>query len=215
MKIFLIVGLITFTLVNYAASQTASNKTVKIGNQVWMSENLNVATFSNGDKIHEVRSSAEWIKYYTDGKPAWCYYNFKSENGKKYGKLYNWFAVSDKRGLAPKGWRVSTLEDWSVLSQTLGNEDVAAKKLRNKTGWKLSGNGTNEVGFNGLPGGSINAYGMFGDIGFWGTWWCYDNMDAKLLKGKYLKHDSDMVEEYASYMKTDGLSVRCVKEVGE
>lgn len=215
MKKILITVLFIFMLANHATSQTVSkdtDKTVKIGNKIWMTENLNVSTFSNGDKVQEVRSSAEWIKCYNEKKPAWCYYEFKPENGKKYGKLYNWYAVHDKRGLAPKGWQVSTIEDWAELAQSLGGEVSAAKKLRSQTGWKQNGNGTNIAGFNGLPGGSINAYGIFGDIGFWGSWWCYNMTETKLVKGKYLKFDSDRIEDYASYLKNDGLSVRCVKK---
>jgi len=177
-----------------------------------MSENLNVATFRNGDKIQEVSSAAAWIKAYEDKKPAWCYYGFKATNGRKYGKLYNWFAVQDKRGLAPNGWQVSTSEDWAELARFTGAEQSAAKQLRSKSDWKRNGNGTDSVGFNGLPGGSVNAYGMFGDIGFWGSWWCYSDTETKLITGKYLKFDSDRIEDYASYLKTDGLSVRCVRK---
>jgi uncharacterized protein (TIGR02145 family) len=215
MKTIFFIGLAIFLYTYNAESQIDGNKaykTVKIGNQEWMSENLNVSTFNNGDKITEAKSSAQWTKLCNEKKPAWCYYDFKAENGKKYGKLYNWFAISDKGGLAPAGWRISTFEDWEILAKFVGGRDIAAKKLKNQTGWKQEGQGTNNFGFNGLPGGSINAYGMFGDIGFWGSWWCYDVPDAKLVKGIYLKHDSDTIEEYASYMKVDGLSVRCVRK---
>ncbi len=78
-------------------------KTVVIGNQVWMAENLNVSTFCNGDTIPEIRNNADWLNAGYLGKPAWCYYENDSNNGKTYGKLYNWYAVNDPRGLAPKG----------------------------------------------------------------------------------------------------------------
>jgi uncharacterized protein (TIGR02145 family) len=210
-----IVTLILFLILGTSSAQTISPKTyqsVKIGDQEWMTENLNVSAFSNGDKIVEAKTSVQWTKLCNEKKPAWCYYEFKLENGKKYGKLYNWFAISDKRGLAPAGWRISTYQDWEILAKFAGGKAIASKKLKSKTGWKQEGNGTNNYGFNGLPGGSVNAYGMFGDIGFWGSWWCYDVPDAKLVKGIYLKHDTDEIEEYASYLKDDGLSVRCIKE---
>jgi uncharacterized protein (TIGR02145 family) len=215
MKTILMTALLFITLLSPATAQSVSKesfKTVKIGSQTWMSENLNVATFRNGDKIQEVSSAAAWIKAYEDKKPAWCYYGFKATNGRKYGKLYNWFAVQDKRGLAPNGWQVSTSEDWAELARFTGAEQSAAKQLRSKSDWKRNGNGTDSVGFNGLPGGSVNAYGMFGDIGFWGSWWCYSDTETKLITGKYLKFDSDRIEDYASYLKTDGLSVRCVRK---
>lgn len=215
MKTLSFVGLILLFMISTVDAQTVSPKnykTVKIGQQEWMTENLNVSTFSNGEKITEAKTSAQWTKLCNEKKPAWCYYEFKPENGKKYGKLYNWFAISDKRGLAPEGWRISSFEDWEILAKFVGGRATAAKKLKNQTGWKQEGNGSNNYGFNGLPGGSVNAYGMFGDIGFWGSWWCYDVPDAKLVKGIYLKHDTDEIEEYASYLKDDGLSVRCIKK---
>ncbi len=215
MKKTLMAVLFVFALLQHATAQAASKESfpsVKIGNQTWMSENLNVGKFRNGDKILEVKSSAVWVQAYNQKIPAWCYYEFKAANEKKYGKLYNWYAVQDKRGLAPKGWRVATVEDWAELSRFVGNEGSAAKQLRSQSGWKEKGNGTNNLGFNGLPGGSVNAYGMFGDVGFWGSWWSYNGAEAKLVKGIYLKFDSDRIEEYASYLKTDGLSVRCVRE---
>lgn len=76
----------------------------------WLAENLNVSCFRNGDIIDEVRSDEDWERYGNDHKPAWCYYNNDPENGKRYGKLYNWFAVNDPRGLAPKGWHIPCLE---------------------------------------------------------------------------------------------------------
>lgn len=215
MKMTLMAVLFVLALLQHASAQAAGKESfpsVQIGNQTWMSENLNVGVFRNGDKIQEVKSSAAWVQAYNKKIPAWCYYEFKAANGKKYGKLYNWYAIQDKRGLAPNGWRVATVEDWAELARFAGAEDKAAKQLRSKSGWKEQGNGTNNFGFNGLPGGSINAYGMFGDVGFWGSWWSYTGVDAKLVKGVYLKYDSDRIEEYASYLKTDGLSVRCVRE---
>lgn len=215
MQKIVLTTLLFFALIHSAAAQPARKegfKTVTIGNQTWMSENLNVRTFRNGDTIQEIRSAEAWIQAYNAKKPAWCYYAFQVENGKKYGKLYNWYAVHDKRGLAPEGWQISTSDDWAELARFAGTEENAAKQLRSRSGWKRDGNGTDSVGFNGQPGGSVNAYGMFGDIGFWGSWWCYTDADTKLVTGKYLKFDSDRIEDYASYLKTDGLSVRCLRK---
>lgn len=187
-------------------------ESVLIGDQEWMVPNLNVSFFRNGEKILEAKTSEQWVKYYTEGTSAWCYYDFKAENGQKYGKLYNWFAVHDERGLAPEGWRVSTCEDWEILAKYAGGTELAGKKLRSKRGWHFDQNGTDEFGFNGSPAGSINAYGMFGDINNWGSWWCYNPL-ANPVYGKYLKYDNDMVTDYASYLKTDGLSVKCICEI--
>lgn len=109
---------------------------IKIGAQVWMKENLGVDYFRNGDPIPRVDSIEEWIKSSEMGQPAWCYYNNDSTKGEKYNKLYNWYAVNDKRGLAPEGWHVPTDLEWKVLSNNLGGEDFAAKRLIRLSGSK-------------------------------------------------------------------------------
>ena len=89
---------------------------VKIGDQKWMSVNLNVSHFRNGDSIPEVRTPEDWEKAGKEQKPAWCYYDNNPENQSRLGKLYNWYAVNDPRGLAPEGWHVSSDADWNVLT---------------------------------------------------------------------------------------------------
>jgi hypothetical protein len=91
-------------------------ESVRIGDQLWMTRNLDVDRFRNGDLIPHVKSDEEWIKAGENGQPAWCYYDNDPKNGKKYGKLYNWFAVNDPRGLAPKSWHVPTDEEWTEYS---------------------------------------------------------------------------------------------------
>jgi uncharacterized protein (TIGR02145 family) len=140
-------------------------KEVKIGNQVWMTENLNVDKFRNGDPIPEAKTAVEWEKLGKEGKPAWCYYDNDISNGEKYGKLYNWFAVNDLRGLAPEGWRIPNDSDWLKLSNFLGGEMVSGTKMKSIEHWFENGNGTNLYGFNALPGGFRNIAGTFFDIG--------------------------------------------------
>lgn len=96
------------------ATDIDNNKygTIEIGKTIWMSKNLNVSKFSNGDKIFEAKSIEDWEKAMNDSIPAYCYYDFNKKFGKKYGKLYNGFAVRDKRGLAPEGWHISDSVDW-------------------------------------------------------------------------------------------------------
>ncbi len=100
---------------------------VKIGNQVWMTENLNVDRFRNGELIPEAKTKEEWIKAGENKQPAWCYYNNDPSNGKKYGKLYNWYAVSDSRGLAPENWRIPSDKEWVLLVELVYKK----KKYRN------------------------------------------------------------------------------------
>ena len=108
-------------------------KGVAIGSQVWMSTNLNVSTYRNGDVIPQVQDKDTWDKLTTG---AWCYYENNAANGTKYGKLYNWYAVNDARGLAPAGWHIPTDGEWTVLSTYLGGEDVAGKKMKSTSGWE-------------------------------------------------------------------------------
>ena len=89
----------------------------KSGN-IWMSKNLNVSKFKNGDVIPEAKSQAQWSAAHRDKKPAWCYYNNDPKNGERYGKLYNGYAVLDSRGLAPCGWRISSENDWKTLKKS-------------------------------------------------------------------------------------------------
>ncbi len=110
-------------------------KTVTIGTQVWMLENLNVSTFKNGVAIPEVQDKDAWNKASKNHQPAWCYYDNDPKNGAKYGKLYNWYAVIDTSGLCPQGWHVPSDADWEILITYLGGKDVAGAKMKAKSGW--------------------------------------------------------------------------------
>ncbi len=92
----------------------------QIGTQIWMMENLNTDTFQNGDLIMEAKSWFEWNFANIHCQPAYCYFNDDVKNGLKYGKLYNWYAVNDRRGLAPVGWHVPSYNEWNVLFEEIG-----------------------------------------------------------------------------------------------
>ena len=153
-------------------------KTVIIGNQEWMSENLRVEHYRNGDLIPRVEDIEEWKLLKTG---SWCYYQNKPENGDKFGKLYSWYAVNDKRGLAPKGWHIPSDEEWSELIEYLGGEDIAGIKLKEINSWKRYSGETNESGFSALPGGVGLNNGYISQPGwdtfFWSTTEC-DNKKA-------------------------------------
>jgi uncharacterized protein (TIGR02145 family) len=110
-------------------------KGVAIGTQVWTTKNLDVATFRNGDAIPQAKTDEEWEAAGDNKQPAWCYHENNTANGTKHGKLYNWYAVNDVRGLAPTGYHIPTDEEWTVLSTFLGGEDVAGKKMKSTSGW--------------------------------------------------------------------------------
>ena len=98
----------------------ANSQTVTIGNQTWMTKNLDVSTFRNGDTIPEIQDVNEWHKAGEEGRPAWCYYDNDSTYGTTFGKLYNWYAVNDPRGLAPVGYHIPSDQEWTMLTDYLG-----------------------------------------------------------------------------------------------
>jgi len=200
-----------------ASKEEGASKEVTIGKQVWMKENLNVDKFRNGDPIPEAKTDEEWEKAGENGQPAWCYYNNNPDNGDRYGKLYNWFAVNDPRGLAPEGWKIPSDEDWSRLTDFLyGGANVAGTKMKSTDFWAdndgESGNGTNESGFSGLPGGGRDYDGTFYYVvGKFGYWWSssdYNTSDAWL---RYLGYYNGSVGRL-DYSKVYGLSVRCLRD---
>lgn len=99
-------------------------KTLKIGKQEWMVKNLNVSKFQNGDIIPEASCDIEWEKAMNEKKPAWCYYSNDPRNGEKFGKIYNWYAVIDPRGIAPKGWHVPSVEEFIELSDNARGKEI-------------------------------------------------------------------------------------------
>lgn len=194
-----------------------SSSDVKIGNQIWMSKNLDVSTFRNGDVIPEAKSQDEWVKASENKKAAFCYYDFDPKYGEKYGKLYNWYAVKDPRGLAPKDYHVPSDAEWDSLATYLGGWDKAGIKLKSTTGWKNDGNGDNSSGFNGLPGGGCYSDGYFGRITDFGYFWSSSEVNTGSSDVEMedawnyaLSTDSTLVGRF-NY-KHNGLSVRCLKD---
>jgi uncharacterized protein (TIGR02145 family) len=117
-------------------AQLNYSQTVTIGTQVWATKNLDVSTFRNGDPIPQAKTNAEWAAAGKNEQPAWCYYDNNSANGTKYGKLYNWYAVNDRRGLAPVGYHIPTDAEWRKLSDYIGGESIGGKKMKATRGWK-------------------------------------------------------------------------------
>ena len=161
---------------------TNSNEVV-IGSQVWMKKNLDVLRFRNGDLIPEAKTEVEWHLAFKNKKPAWCNYENDPSNGEKYGKLYNWYAVNDPRGLAPEGWHIPTDAEWTKLSAYLGDEeDEVGVKMKSISGWNDNGNGTNSSGFSGLAGGARQEGGLFFDVGYLVGYWSSTEKDYELYE---------------------------------
>jgi len=206
-------------------SREFNPKTVKIGDQTWMAENLNVTTFRNGDSIPEARTNEEWKKAGEEGKPVWCYYNNNSEKGEIYGKLFNWYAVNDPRNLAPEGWHVATDEEWKKLEMYLGMSQLEADSIRwrgTNEGGKLKEIGTthwskpntgavNEIGFFALPGGLRFGNGLFYFMGdFAGFWTATEGRSGLALYRSFSNKHSGITRD--DYNKNHGFSVRLVRD---
>jgi len=187
---------------------------VQIGQQVWMDKNLEVETYRNGDVIPQVTDAKEWAALKTG---AWCYHSNDKANGVIYGKLYNWYAVNDPRGLAPEGWHIPSNAEWTILSTFLGGASVAGGKMKS-TGtsrWDSPNFGaTNESGFAGLPGHYRNQYGLFHDSGYsgWGSWWSAteSSVKDKVWHYRVTHYNGNLDREYLD--KRYGYSVRCIKD---
>lgn len=184
--------------------------TVSIGSQVWMAENLDVATFRNGDLIQEVASEVEWIK--TGIPPAWCYYANDQQNTGKYGRLYNSYAVNDPRGLAPVGWHIPSDSEWTVLSTYLGGELIAGGKIKETKGWSFPNtSASNSSGFSAIPSGLRHFEGHFKDFGDIATWWSSTKSSSDSYWIRSANFNSEALTRVGHYGKR-GIAVRCVKD---
>ena len=212
-------------------------KTVKIGEQVWMSENLEVDKFQNGDKIRKVNSSQEWILACNRKEPVWMYSPNNMNNGKKLGKIYNYFAVIDKRNLASLNFRIPFTSDFLALN------NLSVNMLKSQTGWFVStftrkvlenvdridrngfpyvdldfvereftigSSGSNESGFNSFPSGSINVNGNFDFFGKEFCLWSFtkgDNVNTQQILK--ISWDKEIIQIINASV-TQGFYVRCV-----
>ncbi len=197
-------------------------KTVTIGTQVWMAENLNVEHYRNGDVIPHVKNYKDWNKLRTG---AWVYYDNDTDNSEIYGKLYNWYAVNDTRGLAPEGWHIPSDAEWTQLTDYLGGvnwyDDAsnyyiienAGGKLKATTLWQKPNYGaTNRSGFTALPGGLCyddQGCSYIGDVGFFWTSSEYGNKSAweRRIESIWAR-----VIRTNLAPKVTGMSVRCIKD---
>lgn len=204
---------------------------IKIGTQTWMKRNLDVSHYRNGDPIPQVKDPTQWDNIKTG---AWCYYNNDPTNGEIYGKLYNWYAVNDSRGLAPDGWHVPTDAEWTELENyliangynydgtTTGNK--IGKALASASGWipysvtGVIGNTDypakrNATGLSALPGGFRYEHGTYhyDSIGMLCYWWAATENPDTFAWVRFLNYS------YTGFYRTMhslgvGSSVRCIKD---
>jgi uncharacterized protein (TIGR02145 family) len=194
-------------------ARTISFPSVTICNQTWMKNNLDVTAYRNGDPIPQVSNPAAW---YTLTTGAWCYYNNDPANGAVYGKLYNWYAVNDPRGLAPQGWHIPSDAEWTTLTDCLGGTIVAGGKLKEKgiKHWSFPNtNATNSSRFTALPAGNLNSIdGLFFNQGLLSSYWSSTAFGFNAAFYRRLFYNSGNVGSFGGAFASDGLSVRCIKD---
>ena len=196
------------TWLNLAGSAAAAGPVV-IGNQQWMEKNLDVSTYRNGDIIPQVTDPSAWEGLTTG---AWCYYNNDPLNGAIYGKLYNWYAVNDSRGLAPQGWHIPTDSEWSTLGTFLGGDASAGAKMYNSTEWgNYNPGATNQSGFTAVPGGDRYINGFFANAGGESRIWTATEKNSSNAFNIQLQGWTNRLNR-ADMDKKNGLSVRCLRD---
>jgi uncharacterized protein (TIGR02145 family) len=197
-------------------------QTVLIGDQCWMMENLKVTHYRNGDPIPNVTDGTEWNGLSTG---AYCAYENDEGHVETYGRLYNWHAVDDIRGLAPEGWHVPSDAEWKQLEMYLGmsQEDADASGWRGTDeGGKLKETGTehwpspnsgatNESGFTALPGGYRGYDASFASISYFAYFWSSTEFGGNSSWCRGLNYGNPLIYR-TDYLKLYGLSVRCVKD---
>ncbi len=196
-------------------------RVVRIGSQLWMSENLHTTRYKNGDEIPETRGEMDWVNLTTG---SWVRYNHLVANDFDYGKLYNWQAVTDPRGICPDGWRVPSDDDWKTLEIYLGmstqqaghlfgrgGEENAGGKLKSLNLWMEPNTGaTNESGFNGRPGGRRVPGGDFDQVTRTGYWWSSTEYNPPEAYARSLSHQNGEISRMMT-LKRSGYSVRCMR----
>jgi uncharacterized protein (TIGR02145 family) len=204
---------------NPASTNAVNLPSVTIGSQIWSTKNLDVATYRNGDVIPQVTDATAWANLTTG---AWCWYdNDSASYGASYGRLYNWYAVNDPRGLAPQGWHVPTNSEWDKMTKyldpTVDTTTIGwvgtniGTQLKNTTGWISSGNGNNSSGLACLPGGYRNYVGTFTSVVNYGIWWTASEYVTTSAWYRFLYYSSNLVDRYSG-SKAGGFSVRVVRD---
>ena len=197
--------------------------TIKIGKQIWFAENLRTTTYANGDLIPNIKDSYMWNDLTTG---AWVHHKNDIQNENTYGKLYNWFAVADKRNCCPVGWHVPTDAEYTKMINYLGGDSVAGGKMKSTgtTYWESPNtDATNVSGFSGLPGGfryawlnSSSDVAPFSGIGTLGYWWTSTknlspSNSAPLAYKRVIDYGSGSVIRQSDWAGM-GMSVRCLRD---
>ncbi|MFM8837568.1 MAG: FISUMP domain-containing protein, partial [Bacteroidota bacterium] len=211
-------SVVNFTCGTSMVSDVDNNTyaTVQIGTQCWTQSNLKVSKYRNGDNIPTGLDNSQWS---STSMGAYAVYNNDAANDALYGKLYNWYAVNDSRGLCPTGWHVPSHAEWMTLINFLGGVPVAGGKMKSTAtqptlgGWNAPNTGaTNSSGFTGLPGGELASSGGFtSTLGNYGFWWSTSDAGTGKAYLFYLSNSASAVYQN-SWWHRSGFSVRCLRD---
>lgn len=197
-------------------NRMVTDNTIQVGDAVWYSVNLATETFRNGDPIQEAKSEDDWYRANQLQQPAWCYYNNDPAMGETYGKLYNWYACTDPRGLAPEGYKVPDDREWAILTAYFAELEEAGNFLKAEYGWNdrddgTSGNGSNESGFSALPGGMRLPEGGFHGLGYRGAFWSTTEVTESRASSPGVSYNNDQFY-WNEFSKGAGFTVRVIKD---
>ena len=180
--------------------------TIQIGEQCWFAENLRTSSYRNGDQLLGGLSDEEWSNA-TEG--AQCAFADNDANVANTGRLYNYIAVVDQRGMCPSGWHVPVDTEWVEMANSLGGVEVAGLAMKNSESDYPSWDGTNSSGFSGAPGGKREMTGAFGGVSV-GYWWTSTPLACGAWhRNLYLGNDALTLSSYCDVV---GFSVRCIKD---
>ena len=193
-------------------------ETVQIGEQCWFAENLRSESYENGDAIPSSLSNSEWS---STGLGATTVYEESASNLETYGRLYNWYAVADLRGLCPSGWHIPTDGEWMTTEMALGMSEAQVnsymwrgtdqgEQMKATYGWNGGGNGTNSSGFSGLPGGFRQYLGTWYNAGLASYWWSSSSNGSSAIF-RNMNANFEGVYRADAFLQA-GYSVRCIKD---
>jgi uncharacterized protein (TIGR02145 family) len=185
-------------------------KTIKIGTQTWMAENLKTTRYTDGSNIPYITDREAWLEVLS---PAYCWYNNDPGSKNLYGALYNWYAVMTGK-LSPTGWHIPSHAEWTTLNTYLGGDDIAGGKMKETgtTHWKSPNAGaTNESGFTCLPGGWRQADTGTGGVSECCNIWSSSESSLYRAWGKAISWEFEL-SGWQKTIQRDGASVRCIKD---
>lgn len=227
-KLFFFILMIHISFISTSQSNVADvsgniYKTVKIGSQIWMAENLRTEKFNNGDLIEQITSNRYWQEVSvfalddTTLEEIWPVMTYYNSDKQKNNALYNWYVVVDDRGVCPQGWHIPSTEEFDELIEYLGGMEKASTKLKSTASWKI--NGTNSSGFNALAVGGRVGTGEFDGkneySGFWTDAVIEERFEVSnqlnLSGSTFILGSKNTDTEIRGNFFNAGNSVRCIK----